>query len=182
MPVRTTEGFSSIATATGPEEGQGIGKGHAYGSLSGGSKAATKRPPHPLSYKGRKHVQNFNTHVAAKSAPMAKMKKKAKNGVAALREIRKYQRSTERLIPFAAFSRFVKDLCNEDTNMVEHPSGLRWQREAILALQEAAETHLVHKFEDSQLAAIHAGRITVMVKDINIALRLAGEPFATDKK
>ena len=40
----------------------------------------------------------------------------------------------------------------------------RWQAEALMALQEACEHYLVHLFEDSNLCAIHAKRVTIMVK------------------
>ncbi len=52
--------------------------------------------------------------------------------------------------------------------------GLRWQSQAILALQEAAEAFLVHLFEDANLCAIHAKRVTVMQKDIQLARRIRG--------
>lgn len=51
---------------------------------------------------------------------------------------------------------------------------LRWQSSAILALQEAAEAYLVHLFEDSNLCAVHAKRVTLMVKDMQLARRLRG--------
>lgn len=51
---------------------------------------------------------------------------------------------------------------------------LRWQSTAIQALQEAAEAYLVHLFEDSNLLAIHAKRVTVMQKDIQLARRIRG--------
>jgi histone H3/H4 len=50
----------------------------------------------------------------------------------------------------------------------------RWQAEALLALQEACEFYMVHLFEDSNLCAIHAKRVTIMVKDIQLARRIRG--------
>ena len=50
----------------------------------------------------------------------------------------------------------------------------RWQVEALMALQEACEAYLVHLFEDSNLCAIHAKRVTIMVKDIQLARRIRG--------
>lgn len=59
--------------------------------------------------------------------------------------------------------------------MSSHRAGdLRWQSSAILALQEAAEAYLVHLFEDSNLCAVHAKRVTLMVKDMQLARRLRG--------
>ena len=51
---------------------------------------------------------------------------------------------------------------------------LRWQSQAIQALQEAAEAFMVHLFEDTNLCAIHAKRVTIMQKDIQLARRIRG--------
>lgn len=51
---------------------------------------------------------------------------------------------------------------------------LRWQSTAIQALQEASEAYLIHLFEDSNLLAIHAKRVTIMQKDIQLARRIRG--------
>jgi len=51
---------------------------------------------------------------------------------------------------------------------------LRFQSAAIMALQEAAEAYLVGLFEDSNLCAIHAKRITIMPKDLQLARRIRG--------
>jgi histone H3/H4 len=61
----------------------------------------------------------------------------------ALREIRRYQKSTELLIPFAPFMR----LCREITHDVASQPDYRWKREALTAIQEASEAYLVHLFE-----------------------------------
>ena len=50
----------------------------------------------------------------------------------------------------------------------------RWQAQAVLALQEAAEAHLIVLFEDSNLCAIHAKRVTIMPKDMMLARRIRG--------
>ena len=46
---------------------------------------------------------------------------------------------------------------------------------AVLALQEASEAYLVGLFEDTNLCAIHAKRVTIMPKDIQLARRIRGE-------
>ena len=51
---------------------------------------------------------------------------------------------------------------------------LRWQSQAIQALQEACEAFMVHLFEDTNLCAIHAKRVTIMQKDIQLARRIRG--------
>ena len=60
----------------------------------------------------------------------------------------------------------------------------RFQNATVMALQEAAEAFLVCLFEDTNLCAIHAKRVTIMPKDIQLARRIRGEPekdFRIDK-
>ena len=59
-------------------------------------------------------------------------------------------------------------------NFVPGSEALRWQSQAIQALQEAAEAFLVHLFEDANLCALHAKRVTIMQKDIQLARRIRG--------
>ncbi|XP_027335551.1 histone H3.3 [Abrus precatorius] len=96
-------------------------------------------------------------------------KRRSKPGAAALREIRKYQKTFKLLIPAAPFIRCVKQITNQLSTQVS-----RWTPEAVVALQEAAEDYLIHMFEDGMLCAIHAKRVTLMKKDIELARRLAG--------
>lgn len=86
-----------------------------------------------------------------------------------LQEIRKYQRSTDLLLPKLPFSRVVREISQEYSC-----AGLRWQGEALLALQEMAEVYLVLLFEDANLCAIHAKRQTIRVRDIQLARRVRG--------
>lgn len=90
-------------------------------------------------------------------------------GIVALREIRKYQKSTDLLIRKIPFQRLVREVAQD------FKTDLRFQSSAIMALQEAAEAYLVSLFEDSLLCAIHAKRVTVMPKDMQLARRLRGE-------
>ncbi|CAG9461819.1 unnamed protein product [Pedinophyceae sp. YPF-701] len=90
-------------------------------------------------------------------------------GTVALREIRKYQKSTELLIRKLPFQRLVRQIA------LEIKGDLRFQSTAVLALQEAAEAYLVGLFEDTNLCAIHAKRVTIMPKDIQLARRIRGE-------
>ena len=96
-----------------------------------------------------------------------------KPGTIALREIRRYQQSTDLLILKLPFARLVREVAQYVL-----PAGvggeLRWQSQAIQALQEASEAFLVHLFEDTNLCAIHAKRVTIMQKDIQLARRLRG--------
>lgn len=90
-------------------------------------------------------------------------------GTVALREIRKYQKSTDLLIKKAPFQRLVREVAQE------YKQDLRFQSQAVLALQEAAEAYLVGLYEDSNCCAIHAKRVTIMPKDMQLAKRIRGE-------
>ena len=90
-------------------------------------------------------------------------------GTVALREIRKYQKSTELLIRKLPFQRLVREIAQA------YNTNLRFQSTAIMALQEASEAYLVSLFEDTNLCAIHAKRVTIMPKDMQLARRIRGE-------
>ncbi|PNH08355.1 histone H3 [Tetrabaena socialis] len=90
-------------------------------------------------------------------------------GTVALREIRKYQKSTELLFRKLPFARLVREISNQ---MLREP--FRWTAEALLALQEASEDMLVHLHEDCNLCAIHTRRVTIMPKDMQLARRIRG--------
>ena len=90
-------------------------------------------------------------------------------GTVALREIRRYQKSTELLIRKAPFWRIVREIAQN------FKTDLRFQSSAINALQEASEAYLVGLFEDTNLCTIHAKRVTIMPRDIQLARRIRGE-------
>ncbi|XP_074156222.1 histone H3-like centromeric protein A isoform X2 [Sminthopsis crassicaudata] len=87
-----------------------------------------------------------------------------------LREIRKLQKSTSLLIRKAPFGRLVREICLRYTRGVD----FYWQSQALLALQEAAEAFITHLFEDAYLLSIHARRVTLYPKDIQLARRIRG--------
>jgi histone H3/H4 len=89
-------------------------------------------------------------------------------GVAALKEIRKYQKSTDLLIRKRPFQRLVRDITQTMDPMIRVSA---W---ALLAMQELAEAYAVTLFEDCQIGAIHAKRVTVMSKDLDLAKRIRG--------
>lgn len=101
-----------------------------------------------------------------------KKKRKTKNGQLALREIRKFQKSTDLLIRKLPFARLVREIVQDEFGT---DSDYRWQSVAIMALQEASEAYLIHLLEDTNLCAIHAKRVTIMQKDMHLARRLRGE-------
>ncbi|KAF8621639.1 hypothetical protein AX15_007657 [Amanita polypyramis BW_CC] len=103
-------------------------------------------------------------------------KRRYRPGTKALKEIRKYQKSTDLLLQKLPFARLVREIAMDmTTDMNEYSEGgLRWQSSALLALQEATEAFLVHLFEDANLCAIHAKRVTIMTRDIQLARRIRG--------
>ena len=113
-----------------------------------------------------------SSKAARKTAPAiggVKKPHRYRPGTVALREIRKYQKSTELLIRKLPFQRLVRDIAQQ------YKSDLRFQSQAVLALQEASEAYLVGLFEDTNLCAIHAKRVTIMSKDMILAKRIRGE-------
>ena len=121
---------------------------------------------------GKAPRKQLATKAARKSAPATGGVKKPhryRPGTVALREIRRYQKSTELLIRKLPFQRLVREIAQE------FKTDLRFQGSAVLALQEAAEAYLVGLFEDTNLCAIHAKRVTIMPKDIQLARRIRGE-------
>ena len=113
--------------------------------------------------------------AARKQAPRTggiapeKRRHRYRPGTVALREIRQFQKSTELLIRKLPFMRLVKEIAQE------FKTDLRFQSLAILGLQEAAEAYLVGLFEDTNLCAIHARRVTIYPKDLQLARRIRGE-------
>ncbi|KAL3694794.1 hypothetical protein R1sor_008445 [Riccia sorocarpa] len=105
----------------------------------------------------------------------SRRKRRAKPGTRALREIRYYQKSFNLLIPRLPFARLVKEISESMARSVT-----RWTAEALTALQEAAEGHVVNLFENGNLCALHAKRVTIMPKDLHLANRLRQVIIADD--
>lgn len=93
----------------------------------------------------------------------------------ALMEIRKWQRSTENIINKAPFKRIVNEILTEIEKTMNPPICLRMNLEARMALLEASEVFLVRSFEDANLCAIHAKRITIMKQDMQLGARIRGD-------
>ncbi len=121
---------------------------------------------------GKAPRKQLATKAARKSAPATGGVKKPhrfRPGTVALREIRRYQKSTELLLRKLPFQRLVREVASEYKN------DLRFRASAIAALQEATEAYMVSLFEDSNLCAIHGKRVTIMPKDMQLARRIRGE-------
>lgn len=119
-----------------------------------------------------KSIAGMRPVFGTKTLPVSKPTKKPhrfRPGTVALREIRKYQKSTDLLIRKAPFQRLVREVA------ANYRPDLRFQSAAVMAIQEAAEAYLVGVFEDTNLAALHAKRVTIMAKDLKLARRIRGE-------
>jgi histone H3 len=106
-----------------------------------------------------------------KLQPTTKIRKphRFKSGTVALRKIRKYQKTTNLLIPKLNFQRLVREIAQG------YKEDLRFSKDAIEALQWDAEDYLISLFEDTNLCAIHTGRTTIMPKDMQLARRIRKE-------
>ena len=117
----------------------------------------------------RKQVASKAARKTAPASASVKKPHRYRPGTVALREIRKYQKSTELLIRKLPFQRLVREVAQDFKN------DLRFQGSAVMALQEAAEAYLVSLFEDTNLCAIHAKRVTIMPRDMQLARRIRNE-------
>lgn len=96
-------------------------------------------------------------------------------GTVAIREVRYYKTSVGLLVPPTPFRRLVRE-----TGANVGFGGLRFQKDAFSPLQEVAEEHIVHLFEDAVLCARHAKRVTVTPKDFELARRIRGKINGSD--
>jgi histone H3/H4 len=159
-----------------------MGKNPAAIAFKMGSVSSKKRlhPMHPSAQPRKQLASKTLGNVASKLAPEPRKKPRYRPGTVALREIRKYQggkkgygpHAVELLIRKLPFSRLVREVADDFTNYSEQSTGFHWQREAMMALQEAAESYLVDLFGDTNLEAIHG---TIMKKDIDLSRRIRKE-------
>ena len=122
---------------------------------------------------GKAPRKQLASQAARKSTPSTGIVKKThryRPGTVALREIRRYQKNTDLLLKKAPFQRLDREVAQDFKT-----GDLRFQSSAVMALQEASEAYLVGIFEDTNLCAIHARRVTIMPKDMQLARRIRGE-------
>jgi len=139
-----------------------------------------------------------------------RQRRRLRPGTKALREIRKYQKSTDLLLRKLPFARLVRPPPRSARRLNNPPlcipapcsacvfyffssctlppylqvreiqyefnqENMQWQARALEALQQAAEDYLVHLMEDANICAIHARRVTIMVRDIHLSRRIRGQ-------
>lgn len=117
----------------------------------------------PFRFIMKKHLQS---RLRDANGNIIRKPYKHKPGTVALREIRKQQKRTDTVLPKASFQRLVRELS------INFKSDLRFEREALLALQEAAESHLVNMFQHSHNLAIYTGRKTLRKTDVEMSTHI----------
>lgn len=123
-----------------------------------------KRSEHP---KSSSESSEKKADIVDEVVEPVKKKRRWKAGTRAVSKIKKYQKSTDMLVPKASFQRLVREIANK------YRSDLRFQQSAMLSIQEAAETYLVRVLENANLVAIEgAGRQTVYKSDMKLAQKI----------
>ena len=128
---------------------------------------------------GKAPRKRLATKAARRSAPATggiKKPHRYRPGTVALREIRRYQKSTDLLIRKLPFQRLAREVL-QDLNQpgFRRHDVERFRSTSLLAMQEYVEVFSVGLFEDANFCAIHARRVTIMPKDMQLALRIRGE-------
>ena len=117
------------------------------------------------------------TRKAKRQKGVPKRGHRYRPGTVALREIRRYQKSTDLLIRKLPFQRLLREMTQDHMN----EGYMKYTSIAILADQVASEAYLTGLFEDSNLCAIHSKRVTIMTKDIRLSRRIRGEIYSEIK-
>ncbi|EAN78895.1 histone H3 variant [Trypanosoma equiperdum] len=133
-------------------------------------KKITPRPVRPKSVASRP-IQSVARAPVKKveNTPPQKRHHRWRPGTVALREIRRLQSSTDFLIQRAPFRRFLREVVS---NLKD---SYRMSAACVDAIQEATETYITSVFMDANLCTLHANRVTLFPKDIQLALKLRGE-------
>ena len=117
----------------------------------------------------RKMLSTMAARKSAQATGGVKKPHRYRPGTVALREIRKHQKSAELLLRKLPFQRLVREIAQD------FKSDLRFKPQSVMALQEASEAYLVGLHEDTNLCCIHAKRVTIFPKDVQLARRIRGE-------
>ena len=156
-----------------PGKAQSSRKHHPFSAMAAvAAQSARAAKKHPHSPDGEDGVKQ-----ARKKLPSIPLRKKVSTGgvkkphryrpsTVALREICKYQRSTDLLCRRLSVARLIREITQD------FKVGLRFQATALLAIQEAMEAWLICLMEDMNLCAIHAKRVTIGPKDLSLVCRI----------
>jgi histone H3-like centromeric protein A len=130
----------------------------------------------PIAQRIKTVVRRAVDGIANPRTSGVKKARRYKPGTVALREIRRIQKNTDLVIARLPFARLVKEVASQ----FGAGSGWRWQSSAIEALQEAAEAFLVNEFEMSVLCAVHAKRVTLLQKDMQLIRKIRQSFFGSE--
>ena len=163
------------------------GTGWSNSMKQKGRGASGRGGPHVQRAAEAARVAGVDVSKARMSAPAGGSggvvkKARYKPGALALKEIRKYQKSTDPILRMAPFMRLVRD---RGDKVVEGrlPSktlekGLRYQRAALEAVKELTEMWMVRLLEDAHLLCLHRKVKGVQMKDLRLAERMRSQPAA----
>ena len=137
-------------------------------------KTTAARKEHQLAGKtadktAQQRISVVQAQPVENSSRKKRRRRRRRPGSKALREIRKYQRSTQLLLRKKPFARLVREI-----QVKYNREDMRWTAKALEALQHAAEDYLVKLFEETNMCGIHARRVTIMVKDMQLTRRIRG--------
>ncbi|KAE8144973.1 histone H3 [Aspergillus avenaceus] len=172
MPPKTGQGRKITAAPRAKAESAGKESAAGTSSVAATNSQSARGPRKSTGVTKGKRPARASDVQPGDPTPRGRQRRH-RPGTMALKEIRKYQRSYDLLIRKLPFARLVREVALELLPS-EVGAQLRWQSQAIMALQEAAEAFLVHLFEDTNLCALHAKRVTIMQKDIQLARRIRG--------
>lgn len=132
------------------------------------TKVSSKKPSKQVASR-KIHREGRVTAKKEASSSLSTKSRRWHPGTVALREVRRYQNSTDLLIPRAPFRRLVREV------MLNMKDSIRIRSSALDAMQEATESYITSVLSDANLCTIHARRVTLFPKDLQLALRLRGE-------
>ncbi|CAL2052542.1 unnamed protein product [Caenorhabditis brenneri] len=127
------------------------------------TKSIPKQRGNPIAKSSKKNIVKKNTQGPVK-------KQRFRPGATALRDIRQYEQSTEPIIRKMPFRRIIQEIAHTNFNTM-----IKYQALAVDLLRQAAEEYITSLFEDANLCAHHAKRVTVMPKDLQLASRIRGD-------
>ena len=149
------------------------GKGHRFTMLSAARRRAVEGAAMQAAAAAPRRQLGAAPRLILGAGGGVKKPHRYRPGTVALREIRRFQKTTELLIRKAPFQRLVREIAQK----ISKNKDLRFQSLAVLALHEASEAYMVGMFEDTNLCALHAKRVTIMPRDMLLARRLRGETW-----
>lgn len=131
--------------------------------------AVAHKPAKKVASRKTQRMGRLTAKVTSSPSSDTRKVRRWRPGTVALREVRKYQQSTDFLIPRAPFRRLVKEI------VLNVKDSIRVSTSAVDALQEATEAYITGVLGDANLCTIHAKRVTLFPKDLDLALRLRGD-------